>query len=283
MILSIILFAQQQSVMLVLALIMIVPTTIILKRIFPSKSKAEFNNHYFFGGMVMSLLGFTILLNTEFKRANYVPLVNNDSDDKIYIPIEEWHFEEPKQEKKIPKTQKVKSSIVSNVVPVEDLVETKKKTEINIPQNRKLKLPALKFAKAKEKPAKKDNESSSKIYQFVEKMPRFPGCDNASLSEEEKYKCAEKKLMAFIGRTLDYPTYAIENGIQGKVTAKFVVDTTGFISDISIIQSLNKLCDAAAMEAINKMNLIDKRWEPGIQGGKKVKVQFTMPIVFKLR
>ena len=98
-----------------------------------------------------------------------------------------------------------------------------------------------------------------------------------------KQQCAEKKLLDYIYSNLNYPRLAIENGIEGKATIRFVVDKEGNISDIKILQNLAGGCGQAAAKAIESMNNMPERWIPGKQRGKAVKVLYTLPIKFKLK
>lgn len=82
----------------------------------------------------------------------------------------------------------------------------------------------------------------------------------------------------FVLTHLKYPPEAMEMGIQGKVIIQFVVNSKGKVSDIKVLKSPNMFLNRAAIEAVSKSDL----WEPGIQEGKKVKQQFTIPINFKL-
>jgi TonB family protein len=114
--------------------------------------------------------------------------------------------------------------------------------------------------------AKKDSDlNSDKPVYGVEKMPQFPGGENA--------------LMEFIGNNLHYPKEAAEVGVQGRVTIRFVVTKTGKVSDITVIRGLNPACDAEAARVIRLM----PNWIPGSQEGKPVSVYYTLPIVYKLQ
>ena len=73
-----------------------------------------------------------------------------------------------------------------------------------------------------------------------------------------------------------------ENGIQGKVTLRFVVNKKGKISDVKILRDIGGGCGEAAAKVIRSMNNMPQKWTPGRQGGRKVKVYYTLPVVFKL-
>jgi len=121
------------------------------------------------------------------------------------------------------------------------------------------------------------------IFKVVEQMPRFPGCDDAGGSNEEKYACAQKKLLEYVYKNVKYPAIARENGIQGGVVVQFVVEKDGSISDIRIARDIGAGCGEEALRVVQSMNNMPQKWTPGKQRGKSVRVQFTLPIKFKLQ
>lgn len=102
------------------------------------------------------------------------------------------------------------------------------------------------------------------VFVAVEQMPNFPG--------------GNVKLMEYIGSHLQYPKVAQDKGIQGRVIVSFVVNTDGSISDAEIVRSLDPSCDEEVLRLVNSM----PRWIPGKTDGKNVRVQYTMPLMFKM-
>lgn len=103
-----------------------------------------------------------------------------------------------------------------------------------------------------------------KVYNVVEVMPTYPG--------------GEQALLACIVKNLKYPKSARRNEVQGIVVVRFVVLEDGKVGDIVIQRSLDPECDNAAKKAIKKL----KRFTPGKQQGKPVKVWFTCPVKFAI-
>ena len=122
-----------------------------------------------------------------------------------------------------------------------------------------------------------DNE----IYMIVEDMPLFPGCDTEKTKEEKK-KCSDRKVQEFILSNLKYPINAIENGIEGTVVVSFIIGINGSLNEVSVIKEIGGGCGEEASRIVNIMNESGIRWSPGRQNGKEVKVQFRLPIRFKL-
>lgn len=108
-------------------------------------------------------------------------------------------------------------------------------------------------------------QDSSQVFTVVEKMPQYPGGHNV-LAEILKVKKE------------DYPVIAIEKGIEGRVSLSFIVEKDGSISNIDILRSIDPSLDKAAVKIVEKM----PKWTPGEQRGKKVRVQYTVPVTFKL-
>ncbi len=121
------------------------------------------------------------------------------------------------------------------------------------------------------------------IFQVVEQMPRFPGCEDMSGTNEEKKACADQKMLEFIYRNIRYPAIARENGIEGQVVVTFVVDTDGRIQDPKVVRDIGGGCGAEALRVIKMMNDMPERWTPGRQRGRAVNVQFNLPVRFTLQ
>ena len=71
---------------------------------------------------------------------------------------------------------------------------------------------------------------------------------------------------------------ARESGIQGRVFVTFVVERDGSVTDVRVLRGIGGGCDEEAIRVIKNM----PKWNPGKQRGKSVRVQFNMPILFKL-
>ena len=104
----------------------------------------------------------------------------------------------------------------------------------------------------------------SEAFDVVEKMPEFPGGMEA--------------FMKFLQENVRYPEAASNAGIQGRVLINFIVEKDGTISNIHILQKVNDYLDAEAIRVVGIM----PKWIPGMQGGKTVRVKYTVPISFRL-
>jgi TonB family protein len=109
------------------------------------------------------------------------------------------------------------------------------------------------------------NVDTTKIYTVIEQMPQFPGGESAMLEFISKNK-------------IHQPITQCYNGIQGRVTCRFVVERDGSVSNIEVIRSLDPDCDK---EAVRILKLLPK-FIPGKQNGKTARVYYTLPVIFKM-
>ena len=120
---------------------------------------------------------------------------------------------------------------------------------------------------------KKGNNDSKEV------MPMFKHSDCEAIADPKaKKKCAERKMLEFIYTKIKYPAVARENGVQGTAVVQFVIDKDGTITEM---KTRRGICKEIQEECERIVSLMGK-WEPGIQRGKAVKVQFNLPIRFKL-
>lgn len=76
---------------------------------------------------------------------------------------------------------------------------------------------------------------------------------------------------------IDYPQEAINQGIEGKVTLTFTVNSDGTVSDILVSQPLHALLDSAAVQALRRTRFI-----PGQHLGKSARIRMRLPVRFEL-
>ena len=100
----------------------------------------------------------------------------------------------------------------------------------------------------------------------------------STFAQEELDKMpAIKGGMKELVKNVKYPETAKKEGIMGKVFIKAVIDENGDAVKIEVVKSVDKDLDAAAIEAV-KMT----KFEPGVNDGKNVQAEVTIPIKFKL-
>jgi len=87
------------------------------------------------------------------------------------------------------------------------------------------------------------------------------------------------KFYEYIGRNVHYPKVAKQNGVQGKVFVTFVIEKDGRLVDARILRGIGSGCDEEAIKVIRAA----APWNPGYQFGVPVRVQYTVPLSFKLQ
>lgn len=120
------------------------------------------------------------------------------------------------------------------------------------------------------------------IFKIVETMPRFPGCEHLNGSKADKKSCADKKMLQYIYKNIKYPAQAKEKGIDGQVVISFVVERNGDIVDARVLRGPGSGLNEEALRVVNTMNNMPEKWTPGKQRGKPVRVQYNIPIKYKL-
>ncbi|MBE6332947.1 MAG: energy transducer TonB [Bacteroidales bacterium] len=117
----------------------------------------------------------------------------------------------------------------------------------------------------------KDNHSVKKqierdsVLDVCDQMPQFNGGDVA--------------LMDFIRTSISYPKDAAEQGLQGRVVLRFIIEKDGTISNSEVLKSASLSLDTEALRVVNSM----PQWIPGKHKGKVVRVRYVLPVTFRLQ
>lgn len=80
-----------------------------------------------------------------------------------------------------------------------------------------------------------------------------------------------------LAENIKYPEIAKRAGIQGSVFIKAYIDTAGSVVKMKVMRGIGFGCDLAALKAVSKA-----KFTPALENGKRVKVQVSIPIKFKL-
>lgn len=114
------------------------------------------------------------------------------------------------------------------------------------------------------------------IFLQVEEAPLFPGCEEEK--KENRKTCADTNLFNYLSNHLVYPPVAREKKVTGQVIIQFYVEKDGSITNVKVVHGIGGGCDEEAQRVIENM----PKWNPGLQRGRPVRVQFTLPIAFTL-
>jgi TonB family protein len=136
------------------------------------------------------------------------------------------------------------------------LADTTYKTTIVTYDPKKDKLPAA--------PTDTIPENKTQVFTAVEQSPSFPGGGDA--------------FARYIAKNIKYPAEARKNKVEGRTVLTFVVEKDGSLSGITVLRSLGSGTDEEAVRVIKN----SPKWKPGVQNGRLVRVQYSVPINFSL-
>lgn len=160
--------------------------------------------------------------------------------------------EDAKPEKKVSDNQQITTD---QVVPQKDLSGT-----ITLPTVVVKRKTAPRAKPIVRRPKKEDNE----IYESAEHMPTYPG--------------GPAELMKYIEDHLRYPQEAINDSVQGIVQVSFVVEKDGSTTDFEVIDEHHPALEVEAVRVLQSM----PKWKPATQNGVKVRVEYTVPVKFRM-
>jgi protein TonB len=99
-----------------------------------------------------------------------------------------------------------------------------------------------------------------------------------SLENGAEYPGGIDKFYSYLSNAIHYPAIARENNVQGKVFMTFVVEKDGSLTDVKVLRGIGNGCDEEAVRVVKA----SKKWKPGMQNGRPVRQQYTVPIAFTL-
>jgi protein TonB len=103
-------------------------------------------------------------------------------------------------------------------------------------------------------------------FAIVEQKPTFQGGDANTLTK-------------WVFSKIVYPEIAKENGVQGRVTLQFTIETDGSVKNVKVLRGVDSSLDKEAVRVVSS----SPKWSPGMQRNKPVRVKYTFPVVFQLR
>lgn len=177
--------------------------------------------------------------------------------------------------------EKVEIAVIEEDLKVEDIVNTKQENRPPPPP----KPPIL--IEAPSDQALDDIDVSDlelDINEVVDAPPPPPTKKEEVVEEEPVFFQAVEEMPEPIGgigaiqEKIIYPELAKRAGVQGKVYIKAYVDEQGNVTKVDLVRGIGAGCDEEAMKAVKAT-----KFKPGKQRMKPVKVQVTVPVVFKLQ
>ena len=210
------------------------------------KPKADLRKYYTVFlelGLVVVLIIFIAAMKVDFRSAA------QDTDlteEQEVVEMEE--IERTKQEEKPPPPPRPQVPVE---VPNDEIVEDQDinlDAEINLDEP--LDMP----------PPPEEEEEEEDFFVVVENMPELIG--------------GMKKLQGCV----KYPEMARKAGIEGRVIVQFVVNKQGNVEDPRVIRGIGGGADEEALRCVKQAE-----FKPGRQRGQPVRVQYSLPVIFKLQ
>lgn len=215
----------------------------ILERKTPEADLSRSYNLHMQAGLIITLFVMILLFKVQFRQ---------DSDFNFAeVEQETVTMEEVVQTKQVEKPPPPPRPPVPVEVPNDEVIEDEiLDLDAELDLDAAIDLP----------PPPPEEEEEPEVFIVVEKQPELVGG------------------LAKLQRSIRYPEIARKAGIEGRVFVQFVVDERGRVLNPKVIRGIGGGCDQAAVEAVKQA-----KFKPGMQRGRPVKVQYSLPIVFKLQ
>lgn len=109
------------------------------------------------------------------------------------------------------------------------------------------------------------DDKDDKVYTACDVSPKFPG--------------GEVQLMTFLTKNIRYPETSLANKESGLVLVKFIIEKDGSVSNATVVKSVSPALDAEALRVVGQL----PKWTPGFSKGKAVRVEYNLPLRFKMQ
>jgi hypothetical protein len=123
-----------------------------------------------------------------------------------------------------------------------------------------------------ETPIEQDKELT---FRDIDKVPVYPGCERKS--NDETKKCFTQNVAQHVVKEFNKDIKNAEITGRQKIVVQFIIGSNGEIKDVTAKADFKELQD----EAIRVAKMLPKMI-PGEHKGKKVAVQFALPILFEI-
>jgi len=108
------------------------------------------------------------------------------------------------------------------------------------------------------------DQYNNQVFNAVEQVPSFPG--------------GQQAFSKYLAKNIKYPADAKNNKVEGRSVITFIVEKDGSLSDLKVLRALGSGTDEEAIRVLKA----SPKWKPGTQNGRKVRVQYSLPVNFSL-
>jgi protein TonB len=100
-----------------------------------------------------------------------------------------------------------------------------------------------------------------------------------SPDQDAEFPGGEKAYENYLKSNIKYPTFAVDNGIEGIITLSLKIDEAGNVVDVKAEKKIGGGCDDEAIRVIRSM----PRWKPGRKNGEIVPVIRHVRVIMLLK
>ena len=211
------------------------------------KPKSDLRNFYTVFlevGLIIVLLAFIAAMKVDLRgEQREVDL----TEEQEVVQMEE--IEQTKHEEKPPPPPRPPVPVE---VPNDEIVEDQIldiNAELNLDE--KLEMPP---------PPPQEEDDEENFFVVVEQMPELKGG------------------LAKLQGCVNYPEMARKAGIEGRVIVQFIVNEQGSVENPRVVRGIGGGADEEALRCVKQAE-----FQPGRQRGKPVRVQYSLPVVFRLQ
>lgn len=212
------------------------------------KPKSDLRKYYTVfleSGLIVVLIIFLVAMKLDFRAEQQ----NADlTEEQEVVEMEE--IERTKQQEKPPPPPRPPVPVE---VPNDEIVEDQNfdiSADLNLQD--KLEMPPP--------PDEGQEEEEEDFFVVVEQMPELKGG------------------LAALQGCVNYPEMARKAGIEGRVIVQFIVNEQGNVEEPRVVRGIGGGADEEALRCVKQADFV-----PGRQRGNPVRVQYSLPVVFKLQ
>lgn len=125
-------------------------------------------------------------------------------------------------------------------------------------------------------PLSKEESARMLLY---EDLPIHDECIEIE-NEQDRNECTARWVQQFIGLNTRYPAQPRDAGIQGKIYLRYLINENGRLDEVEVVKTVEGGA-ALETEAIRVILGLPK-FIPGAQFGERTKIEYTVPISFRL-
>ena len=117
---------------------------------------------------------------------------------------------------------------------------------------------------------------AAEIFRVVEEMPYLRSCANGDKADRQS--CTGQTILNFFHQNLKWPATLQNSSVAGLSVVQFAIGKDGKVKSAKVIRSLHPDLDK---ELLRVAQLLPE-FVPGRQNGRKVEVQYNLPIRIRL-